>query len=209
MLVLDAGAGKSPYRELFDHARYEAADFAQLPKRYAPLDYVCQLTDIPVEDNRFHRIICNQVLEHVPEPGATLTELNRVLMPGGRILLTAPLYFAEHQQPYDFYRYTRFSLKRLFEEAGFRVDRIGWLEGYFGTMSYSFRQMHDALPKNARELLKIERGWRLVYLAPLLFGTRWLSRVLHHVYFHADVRWKYTRRGMAKNYLVLAHKPKA
>ena len=29
MLVLDAGAGKSPYKNLFNHARYEAADFAE------------------------------------------------------------------------------------------------------------------------------------------------------------------------------------
>jgi hypothetical protein len=50
MLVLDAGAGRSPYRNLFRHARYEAADFAQLSTDYAPLDYVCDLTQIPVED---------------------------------------------------------------------------------------------------------------------------------------------------------------
>jgi SAM-dependent methyltransferase len=207
MLVLDAGAGRSPYRKLFDHAKYEAADFAQLSSKYAALDYVCDLTAIPVEDDRFDRIICNQVLEHLPEPGAALAELNRVLKPGGRILLTAPLYFSEHQVPYDFYRYTRYSLRRLFEHAGFQIDSIDWLEGYFGTMSYAFRQMFAALPRNVREVRRIERGWRLVYLAPLLLGTRWLARVLHTVYFHADVRWKYTRRGMAKNYLVLAHKP--
>ena len=56
MLVLDAGAGRSPYRRLFSHARYEASDFAQLGARYAPLDYVCDITDIPVEDGRFDRI---------------------------------------------------------------------------------------------------------------------------------------------------------
>lgn len=208
MLVLDAGAGASPYRKLFRHAKYEAADFAQLPGRYAPLDYVCDLTDIPVDDDRFDRIICNQVLEHLPEPGAALIELNRVLKPGGRILLTAPLYFYEHQVPYDFYRYTRYALRRLFEQAGFEIDRIDWLEGYFGTVSYAFQQMFGALPRSFREIRQIERGWRLIYLTPLVFGTRWLARLLHTAYFHADVRWKYTPgRGLVKNYLVLARKP--
>ena len=50
MLVLDAGAGRGPYRRLFRHARYEAADFAQLSTAYTKLDYVCSLVDIPVED---------------------------------------------------------------------------------------------------------------------------------------------------------------
>ncbi|HEY9352833.1 MAG TPA: hypothetical protein VIP28_06260, partial [Nocardioides sp.] len=50
MRVLDAGAGRSPYRKLFKHAQYEAADFAQLSSAYAPLDYVCDITDIPVDD---------------------------------------------------------------------------------------------------------------------------------------------------------------
>lgn len=36
MRVLDAGAGRSPYRKLFKHAQYEAADFAQLSTAYAP-----------------------------------------------------------------------------------------------------------------------------------------------------------------------------
>ena len=87
MLVLDAGAGTSPYRKLFKHARYEAADFAELGTKYAPLDYVCDLTDIPVEDGRFDRVLFNQVLEHLPAPGAAMAELHRVLRPGGRLFL--------------------------------------------------------------------------------------------------------------------------
>ena len=63
-LVLDAGAGKAPYRELFAHARYESADFEQVSKKYAPSTYVCNLVDIPVENERFDDIVMNQVLEH-------------------------------------------------------------------------------------------------------------------------------------------------
>jgi SAM-dependent methyltransferase len=209
MLVLDAGAGKSPYRKLFDHAKYEAADFAQLKSGYAPLGYVCDLTDIPVEDGRFDRIFCNQVLEHLPEPAAALTELHRVLKPSGRILLSAPLYYPEHQVPYDFYRYTRFSLRRLFEGAGFEIERIDWLEGYFGTVSYQFQQMHKGLPRSLGEVRELASGRRLLYLAPLLLGTRLLAGVLHTAFFRADVRSKYTRRGMPKNYVVIARKAAA
>lgn len=204
MLVLDAGAGRGPYRKLFTHARYEAADLAHLSTRYTALDYVCSLTDIPVEDARFDRILFNQVLEHVDNPPVVLAELHRVLKPGGQILCTCPLFFHEHQRPYDFFRYTQYGLRHLFEQAGFEVMRISWLEGYFGTVAYQFQRMYLHLPRSTRSL---KPGWRGVYLAPLLWTTRFLASVLMIAYSRAELRWKYTDGGMAKNYVVLARKP--
>jgi SAM-dependent methyltransferase len=209
MLVLDAGAGRSPYRKYFAHARYEAADFAALPMDYAPLDYVCELTDIPVEDGRFDRVLFNQVLEHLPEPGRALAELHRVLKPGGLIFCSVPLFFAEHQIPHDYYRYTRFALRRLFDEAGFEIVRISWLEGYFGTVAYQFQVMQKSLPKGVDALRAIEPGWRIVYLAPLVTLTRHLAGFLGSAFTSADARWKYTKSGMPKNYVVIGRKPEA
>jgi SAM-dependent methyltransferase len=207
MLVLDAGAGRAPYRGYFDHARYETADFAQLSMDYAPLDYVCELTDIPVEDGRFDRVLFNQVLEHLPEPARALAELHRVLKPGGLILCSVPLFFAEHQVPHDYFRYTKYALRRLFDEAGFEVVRISWLEGYFGTISYQFQVMHRALPAGIADIRAIEPGWRVAFLAPLVLVTRALAGVLASAFGAADVRWKYTKSGMPKNYVVLARRP--
>lgn len=208
MRVLDAGAGRSPYRHLFAHAKYEAADFAQLSTRYAPLDYVCDLTDIPVEDGRFDRVIFNQVLEHLPDPAAAVRELHRVLRPGGRMMCSAPLFYAEHQKPYDFYRYTRFGLRRLFEEAGFEVVRLVWLEGYLATASYQLDMMSRALPSDARQV-RAAVGWRAIYLAPVLWLTSRLARAVAPSLARADGRWKYTGGGMPKNYLVVVRRPPA
>ena len=207
MLVLDAGAGTSPYRKLFRHARYEAADFAELGTNYAPLDYVCDLTDIPVEDGRFDRVLCNQVLEHLPEPGRALRELNRVMRPGGRMFLSVPLFYEEHQQPYDFYRYTQFSLRRLAEEAGFEVVRVEWLEGYLGTVSYQFHQMYRWLPSDLRTIRTMGVGWRGLYVAPMILLTRFLAGRLRAPFARADIAWKYTASGMPKNYVLVARKP--
>ena len=80
--------------------------------------------DIPVDDGHFDRVICNQVLEHVPEPEKAVAELYRVLKPGGRIFLSAPLFFAEHQKPYDFFRYTLFAQTQSFFQ-GDVVERVG------------------------------------------------------------------------------------
>ena len=81
--VLDAGAGRAPYRKLFRHAEYETADFmAMKSMKYRQPDYVCDLAAIPVEDGRFDHVLLTQVLEHLPEPGRVLAELHRVLAPG-------------------------------------------------------------------------------------------------------------------------------
>jgi SAM-dependent methyltransferase len=207
MLVLDAGAGRSPYRKLFKHARYEAADFAQLSTKYAALDYVCDLRSIPVEDERFDRILFNQVLEHIPEPPLVLAELHRVLKPGGRLLCSVPLFYAEHQQPYDYYRYTQFALRKLFEDAGFKIVRLEWLEGYFGTVSYQLDQMHASLPRDLAEIRRLGLGKRAIVVAPTILATRLVAGRLRSFYARLDISSKQTGRGMPKNYVVIVTKP--
>ena len=114
-VILDAGAGRAQYRHHFSRLRYEAADFAQLSKEYGDLTYICDLVNIPVDDGRFDLIFCSQNLEHVPEPKVVLREFYRVLKPGGMLWLSAPLFYDEHETPYDYYRYTQFGFTYLLE----------------------------------------------------------------------------------------------
>jgi SAM-dependent methyltransferase len=205
MLVLDAGAGRSPYRHLFRHAHYEAADFNQQKSRYGPLDYVCDLTEIPVEDDRYDRILFNQVLEHLPDPPAAVAELYRVLKPGGRLFCSAPLFYAEHQTPHDYYRYTRFGLRRIFEDAGFEVVRLRPLEGYFGTVSYQFQMMGRQLPSPGDA--RFRPGWRGLYLWPLLLALRVAAPSLARTFARLEVNHPRTGGGMPKNYVIVVRKP--
>lgn len=107
--VLDVGAGTAPYRNLFAHCRYETQDFSryqgyQGPEgQYGRIDYVSDITSIPVPDASFDVVLCTEVLEHVPRPIEALKEMVRVAKPGGRLLLTAPLGSGLHQEPYHFY----------------------------------------------------------------------------------------------------------
>ncbi|MDR2579676.1 MAG: class I SAM-dependent methyltransferase [Fibromonadaceae bacterium] len=145
-LVLDAGSGSAPYRELFAHAKYESADFCKVDKRYEPSTYICDLANIPAESERYDFVILSQVMEHLSEPQKVLTELHRILKKGGIIFASAPLFWEEHEQPYDFFRYTQFAWKKLFAEAGFEIQKLDWLEGYYGTISHLFSLMNN-LPK--------------------------------------------------------------
>lgn len=149
--VLDAGAGSSPYRPLFKHCRYETQDFAQLQDAqlrhggYAAIDYVCDITQISVQDATFDVVLCTEVLEHHPEPIKVVEELARVLKPGGLLLLTAPLGSGIHQEPYHFYGgYTPYWYRRFLPQAGFADVEIAANAGslrHIGQEAIRFIQM--------------------------------------------------------------------
>jgi SAM-dependent methyltransferase len=108
--VLDVGAGPSPYRDLFNLCEFKTHDFMQYDGymsgdegKYASIDYVSDITAIPVPDGSFDVILCTEVLEHVPDPSAALKEMARIVRPGGTLLITAPLGSGLHQRPFHFY----------------------------------------------------------------------------------------------------------
>jgi SAM-dependent methyltransferase len=204
--VLDAGAGDAPYRSLFQHARYESADFQQVDKRYAPANHVCDLTEIPVEDGRFDHIVFNQVMEHLPEPQLVLTELHRVLRPGGTMIYTGPLFFEEHEAPYDFYRYTQFGVRYLLTGAGFEVVRLDWLEGYFGTVGYQLNRMARYLPVAPSRLGGGPGG---VALSPLMLAAKVGFGALSLAFHRLELGHKVVDSGYPKNYVAIAVKPLA
>ena len=202
-LVLDAGSGNAPYKRLFAHARYESADFHQVDKLYEPSTYVCDLKSIPVEDGRFEFIIFNQVLEHVSEPQRVLEELCRVLKTDGKLIYTGPLFYEEHEQPYDFYRYTQYGLKHLFAAAGLTIERLDWLEGYFGTVGYQLNGMYRYLPWRPSQLPIGPARFALSPVMALLKIGFAASSVLFH---RLEKRHKFQERGYPKNYLIIAVK---
>lgn len=202
-VVLDAGAGSAPYRELFEHTQYETADFEQLEKAYFPSTYVCDLKEIPVESERFDYIIFNQTLEHLPEPLLVLNELNRILKTGGKIMCTCPLFFEEHEQPYDFYRYTQFAHRFLFKESGYEIVSLEWMEGYFGTVGYQFESMNKYLPLNPK--LYPNRFMGILYL-PFILSAKLVGFLMAGVFYRLDLRFKFCGSGLPKNYVVIATK---
>lgn len=201
--VLDAGAGRAPYRSLFSRAHYETADFEMVDKKYRPSTYVCDLKSIPVENERFHYIVFNQVMEHLPNPLAVLREFRRVLKPEGKLICTCPLFYAEHETPYDFYRYTQFGHRYLFDKAGLEIESLDWMEGYFGTIGYQMESIYKDLPINPAKFPVGALGYLVV---PIFVSVKYASFVLAGLFYRLDTRFRYTASGMPKNYVVIARK---
>lgn len=204
-LVLDAGAGEAPYARFFADHRYETADFARVDKAYSQdLTYVCDLAALPVADQRFDLIVMTQVLEHLPEPVSVLSEMRRVLKPGAELWLSAPLFYEEHEIPYDFYRYTQFAHRHQCDAAGLEIVSIDWLEGYFGTIAYQLRMASDHLP-TAPELYG-GRARGVAGAAAARVGRR-VAGHLARRFDALETRAKVTDVGMPKNYAVRARRP--
>lgn len=134
--LLDIGAEDSPYRDLFKHVTYYSADLTQ--NSGSTIDFVGDLNEgIPsIKSNYFDYIICTQVLEHIKRPHIAFKEFSRALKPVGKLFLTTHMAFDEHMVPNDYFRFTKYGLKSLGEDAGLRLIHIKPHGGIFHVLSY-------------------------------------------------------------------------
>jgi SAM-dependent methyltransferase len=120
--LLDVGCGTKPYRSLFKVESYRGLDIdSPNTRKRGVADDLYDGTQFPYQSDSFDAVLCNQVLEHVFNPDEFLSEINRVLKPGGKLLLTVPFVWDEHEQPYDYARYSSFGLKALLENNSFKI----------------------------------------------------------------------------------------
>jgi ubiquinone/menaquinone biosynthesis C-methylase UbiE len=107
--LLDFGCGSKPYEDLFSHStNYIGLDLevSGHSGEYKRADVFYDGTNLPFGNNTFDSVIAIEVLEHIPNVEQILVELNRVLKPQGKILITTPFMYPEHEEPYDFHRFT-------------------------------------------------------------------------------------------------------
>jgi SAM-dependent methyltransferase len=87
-------------------------------------DIIADLNIAPIPElvkDSFDSAICSDVLEHIYDPKTFLREIHLVLKHDGILLLNVPFAFPLHESPYDYYRYTEWTLKRFMKESGFEI----------------------------------------------------------------------------------------
>ena len=201
--VLDAGAGSQRYKTKFAHCAYESTDFEQVNKLYKASTYVCDLRSLPIADARFDAVVFTQVMEHLPDPLTVVRELSRVLKPSGKLFYSGPFWYEEHEQPYDFYRYTQFAIRHIFENADFQITELRWLDGYMASVAHQLRRMQRALPRTPAGYGRMPFNL-LPFIAFNLF--RLPCALLASLAARCDVSKRFTDRGYPMNYMAILQK---
>jgi SAM-dependent methyltransferase len=135
--VLDIGCRDGGLRRFLPTSvAYHGMDIT--PEFAGPDIVVRDVSDgIPFPDASFDAVFCIEVLEHVPNPWGALTEMHRVLRPGGVLVLSVPNPYHVKEIVWNLlripdrqghiYGWTRQTMTRLGEMNGFRLD------GFAGT----------------------------------------------------------------------------
>lgn len=149
------------------------------------VDIAADAQALPFPDAVFTRVECDAVLEHVRDPERVMSEMRRVLAPGGYIHLVTPFCHPFHEYPKDYRRYTIDGLKEL---AGpLEVVAEGWRTGPTATMLVFFYEYAKLLLpwRIWRAAVHGVVGWALFplrYLDLALFRKKDARRLGNHCY---------------------------
>jgi SAM-dependent methyltransferase len=159
--VLDVGCGTQPYRQLLVGAQcitgLELDTVANHARKNADAYY--DGVDFPFDNSCFESVLCNQVLEHVFMPERFLSEISRVLVPGGAFVISVPFAWPEHERPWDCRRYSSYGLKDVLERTGFDVVcQLKLVRGAAALFALAADQINEAsrpLPSPLRLLARL------------------------------------------------------
>lgn len=160
-VVVDLGCGGRPYEPMViaRGASYVGVDRPGLPgiDREIREDGTTDLADGAVDV-----VLSTQVLEHVDDPRAYLSEAHRLLRDGGMLILSTHGYWMYHPDPNDLWRWTGSGLKHEIRSVGFDVVSI---RGILNLGAAGLQLVQDFL--SARLPLRLRRITEVI-LQPLV-----------------------------------------
>jgi SAM-dependent methyltransferase len=185
--LLDVGAGPARYRSLFTHCQYMTQDFNQYMGTttgvlkedwsYTQTDFISDAASIPIAARSYDAVLCTEVLEHVPNPVQVLSEIGRILCPGGYAFISAPLGSGLHQQPYHFYGgFTPHFYRRFLPEAGLQVISIQPNGLFFRLFLQEMRRALSILQQHRHYPVWHPVRW-IIHIAASYTVARWLTQL--------------------------------
>ena len=176
--VIDIGCGNKPHEKIFEGkiTEYIGSDIVQSDLQR--VDVLCEANNIPLPDNSFDTAFSTQTIEHVEDHQGLVNEAYRLLKPGGFFIVSGPMYWHLHEDPYDFFRFTKYGFKYIFEKAGFEIIETNANGGTWATTGQSL--IHSfSLSQSRNFFIHVSRflfhRLRLYWLINAFFS--WLDKV--------------------------------
>jgi SAM-dependent methyltransferase len=134
------GCGTKPYRELFRPfvTEHIGVDHESTMHNSDNIDLFGSAYCLPVGDKTFDSALCTAVLEHLEEPELSLRECYRVLKSNGIAIYMVPFIWHLHEEPRDFYRFSKYGLDYLFRKTNFEILEIKAMSGFWITFTQMF-----------------------------------------------------------------------
>lgn len=119
--LFDIGCGNKPFAQYLKPfiKEYKGCDIIQSSERC--VDVICEANNIPEPSASYDTVISTQTIEHVEDHQGLVDEAFRILKPEGYFILSGPMYWPLHEEPYDFFRFTKYGFKYILEKSGFEI----------------------------------------------------------------------------------------
>lgn len=130
----------------------------------ADIDVLCDAHELPFADASINAVVTTAVLEHVADPVRAMSEIERVLIPGGYLYCEIPFMQQVHEGAYDFTRFTMSGHRRL--AAGFEEIAAGVVAGPATSLAWAIEHFALAFTRRrrARGAVKFAVRWAFGWL---------------------------------------------
>ncbi len=169
--ILDAGAGELANKKYCSHLNYVSQDLCEYEGTgdtkglqtgswdTHQIDIISDIASIPEENSSFDIILCSEVFEHLPDPMLAMREFQRLLKPGGILILTAPFNSLTHFAPYHYSSgFNRYYYEINLDQLGFDVVELTANGNYFEYIAQELRRLPSIAEQYAtKKISRIER----------------------------------------------------
>lgn len=171
--LVDLGCGEAPHKNYFLQYvnKYIGVDWTNTLHN-SKADIISDLNKkIEIENDFADTIISLSVMEHLCEPQIFLNESYRILKKDGTIILGVPWMWWIHEAPHDYFRYTPYGLKYMFEKAGYKDIQIQPTTGFFSMWFLKMNYFSLKWIKGS----KIRKAFTKAFLIPFWYTSQKLA----------------------------------
>lgn len=174
--LLDIGCGTKPYADLCCNVNQYIG--MEIEGSESKADVYYDGKRIPFGDKSFDSVLSTEGFEHVFNPYEFMKEVNRILKINGKLIITVPFVWDEHEQPYDYARYSSFGLKYILNAYGFEIIEHSRINN---GVELIFQLMNLYIYKNLLKPLTKSKSLYLFLLFLLVFPMNFIGLLLSKI----------------------------